>query len=685
MSTSSRTKRKKKQTHLGFEPIDLTSDASPQHPNSSLSPARVTYLKEGPNSDYRKRGGIFAKDVDLGTPLRAFRERQLQESRGEKRNGKLSFEKIERGERGEIRDLSLGRDMDGGDDSTDDGVTSSVRRKKGVRSSGGSAKNLGFMGRHSTPTKQPSSGSKHSVSDKRRQGKAIQISSDEETSDEEQPILPTPRRTQQLTSSSKLLSSDSEEEDIVPLRSSQRPRKALVVPDEEDEAEEELPDVSRLKAHSSQPSKRARDASDEEEDSDEPVISSPAKRRRVTQPGSTSRMENKNGKARPAENSDSPTTPSRLLRQKQPKRHRTDKEKMMELLKRKRAGEKIDKLTSSEESDDNGEGGIYDTDEEYQALSQFDDEEEEETASVNEERLRQSVRAQNRDNYDDDFVVDDDGELGAPLGLHDIPLEFTHQAHKPQREHFKDCVEWMVQRKVSSSTVELQAITGCANHHQINPGFPSDDPIYTLAFRKLDDEVRGLANSKFTSSIWKEDFTRALWARPEFMQSEHRSMDENHCGACGRNHPTSFIIQFSGSPYSTETLEEVDQDSSESSDSDNSADDIDDQGRKILSADKQWYVGSHCKANAETAHMLIHWKWALNSWVQQQLDDDGHSTPAKLAERDKWSTKKRGKYAIAIVDRWEANRVLKGIYRDFKNTLEEARNSQQSRYRTSRD
>jgi hypothetical protein len=34
---------------------------------------------------------------------------------------------------------------------------------------------------------------------------------------------------------------------------------------------------------------------------------------------------------------------------------------------------------------------------------------------------------------------------GVPMGINDIPLEFTHAAHKPLREHFKDAVSvWLI-------------------------------------------------------------------------------------------------------------------------------------------------------------------------------------------------------------------------------------------------
>lgn len=50
---------------------------------------------------------------------------------------------------------------------------------------------------------------------------------------------------------------------------------------------------------------------------------------------------------------------------------------------------------------------------------------------------------------------------------------------------------------------------------RLNPAFQRQDPLYELAFRKLNDEAKGLAGSKFTSSAWTQKFKYALEARPQ--------------------------------------------------------------------------------------------------------------------------------------------------------------------------
>jgi hypothetical protein len=152
------------------------------------------------------------------------------------------------------------------------------------------------------------------------------------------------------------------------------------------------------------------------------------------------------------------------------------------------------------------------------------------------------------DGYEEDFVLqDDDGELGAPAELSDIPFEFTRHRYKRLDDHFKDVVEWMV-------------------HNKLNPAFPRNDAVYQVAFAKVKDEVTGLAGSQLISSVWNIDFKRALEARPDIEVTLYPITEGHSCDACNKtNHPASFDIRFDGKPYLLETLESVSDDDSDDS------------------------------------------------------------------------------------------------------------------------
>ena len=257
-------------------------------------------------------------------------------------------------------------------------------------------------------------------------------------------------------------------------------------------------------------------------------------------------------------------------------------------------------------------------------------------------------------------MVDDDEEpLGAPA-YSQIPLEFTLQAHKPLREQFPHAVEWLV-------------------HNRINPAFERWDPVYTNAWRKLDDEFHGLATSKFTSAAWRPEFYRALKGRPhmEATKTDFAGGAElDSCEACGRSgHPATRKMIFQGSPYHKDTLQEVDSDSDTNEDEgeDDDKASVDTQGMPLAPTSREWRLGAVCCSNAETAHALIHWKHSLKEWVEERLMEDGWNTLTRIQEREALRPGKRRALANNIVKQWRADGTVDALYGNFKTALEEAR------------
>jgi hypothetical protein len=232
------------------------------------------------------------------------------------------------------------------------------------------------------------------------------------------------------------------------------------------------------------------------------------------------------------------------------KGHRSDKEKRMELLRRRRAGEKdltMSDLDTSEEEVEGDQGALYDTDSDHQALDVFDDESDAgpaEPAAPAKKSKRAKKKQKNKasgkrdaDNEEDsadsegnleDFI-DEDDTIGVPDDvLHQMPLEFTRASSKPLKAHFKDAIEWLV-------------------HRRINPAFERDDEVYRTAWTRLNDEVIGLANSKWVSSSWRPDFYRLLRARPYIEQTElgygHLGTDVEKCQAVSSL--SSTVLPFS--------------------------------------------------------------------------------------------------------------------------------------------
>ncbi|KAH0536635.1 hypothetical protein FGG08_006503 [Glutinoglossum americanum] len=342
----------------------------------------------------------------------------------------------------------------------------------------------------------------------------------------------------------------------------------------------------------------------------------------------------------------------------------TRTQKLLEELKNRRAGLSSAKdavLSSSPETPDTPKRGIYDTETEDESKF-LDDELDEESGT---EAIRKSLRSGRRDEYDTDFVVsDDEGDIGAPSsgpGRLDIPIEFTHRAHKKLKEHFSDAIEWMV-------------------HNKLNPAFDRKDPVYRIAFQRLDSEAATYSSSKFESSIWTQDFTRALKARPEFYKTAITSYDQD-CEACNRKkHTATYKVQFSGKPYHHDSLEEISSFSENDDDDDDDGDDdlendYDSRGNALPDPEAVYYVGRVCYLNAEAAHALTHWRYHLNEWVIDELHRRGLFDPTAILARESWNTKRRGAYANGIMKQLQESGEIARLYQDFKNNLNEACNA----------
>jgi Domain of unknown function (DUF4211) len=258
----------------------------------------------------------------------------------------------------------------------------------------------------------------------------------------------------------------------------------------------------------------------------------------------------------------------------------TRKQKLLEELKSRRAGLSSAKdaiLSSSSDTLVVPKRGIYDTETEKE--SDFLDDEEDDDSGI--EAIRKSLRGGRDKGYDTDFVVsDDDGNIGAPSfgpGRLDIPIEFTHRAHKKLKDHFSDAVEWMVQNK-------------------LNPAFDRNNPVYRVAFQRLNLDAAAYSISKFQSSAWTQDFTRSLNARPEFYKQSITSSGDD-CEACNRRkHPATYKVRFSGKPYHPESLEEVSSLSEDDSEDDgNLGNEYDHQGNSLPDTTKTYYVGRYAQ------------------------------------------------------------------------------------------
>ncbi|OAL05376.1 hypothetical protein IQ06DRAFT_211636 [Phaeosphaeriaceae sp. SRC1lsM3a] len=360
---------------------------------------------------------------------------------------------------------------------------------------------------------------------------------------------------------------------------------------------------------------------------------------------------------------------------------KSERQKALEALKKRRAG------TSDPPSSATPVRGRRiviesDSDSELEIIKEEQESDEENVSDPDDEEEELSDRDANaldmflEDEDDENFIDNDaDAVIGEPiLGPDDVmPLVISRLSSSKPKELFKYAIEWMVMKKIF-------------------PGFDSRSDIYRITFQKLDDEVKGLANSKFSSSAWTSDFTRALRARPNLMMMEisrqKKDIMDAHCEACNRrNHPASEELMFSGQPYNAESLEPLDNDTDSDSNKDSDDDDdselsadseaglngekptYDAQGSRIPPESKTFCLGRTCKANAQVAHTLHHWRYHLYSWVKDHLAREGYLTAEKLVQRDGWTDKKREKAALKMVRKMEEGGEIRKLYHLYKDQI----------------
>lgn len=286
---------------------------------------------------------------------------------------------------------------------------------------------------------------------------------------------------------------------------------------------------------------------------------------------------------------------------------------------------------------------------------------------ANEVLCRASDRERGSDEYESDFIEDDeDGEIGIDLSKAGIPLHLTGHASRKPFDYFKIEIDWMI-------------------HNKLDPAFERNDDLYELAHQKLNDEVMGWAQSTYTSAAWTVKFNVALKSRPDFSKADlgvEQSMlfSEGKCEACNRSgHPPKYRVMFSGSKYNKSTLER-DGPRKQKSSNDGSNGEEDSDEEEEGDEDEHFLVGRFCFARAEIGHALHHWRFQLNDSILQWLRDNGHLDPARIVERENWTRKKRQKYANKILDGMNESGEMKSLYHMFKNSLNAARAENVSRY-----
>lgn len=70
----------------------------------------------------------------------------------------------------------------------------------------------------------------------------------------------------------------------------------------------------------------------------------------------------------------------------------------------------------------------------------------------------------------------------------------------------------------------------------------------------------------------------------------------------------------------------------------------------------------------------MHWKIALRDWVEAQLEGEGYFEATQVLEREQMKPKARHRVADQIVENWEEHGVVQGLFGNFQQNIDNARN-----------
>ncbi|KAG8877255.1 hypothetical protein FRB97_003556 [Tulasnella sp. 331] len=195
---------------------------------------------------------------------------------------------------------------------------------------------------------------------------------------------------------------------------------------------------------------------------------------------------------------------------------------------------------------------------------------------------------------DDSFIVEDDEDLAIEL-----PAQYSRQSHQDLSIHFKVVCQLFVHLAVEEPD-DRESFMRKAGGRE----------YFTVSLNALERKLGAIKDSLVRSSVWKENFTKALNTFPEFELSDLSTVVPQ-CDAChigGRL--SKFLGRVSGSPYSKASFQHDEQDS-----------ESEDDGSETESVNgKEFHLGRFCAQRARVYHRFTHWQYALFEALRTEVD-----------------------------------------------------------------
>jgi len=196
------------------------------------------------------------------------------------------------------------------------------------------------------------------------------------------------------------------------------------------------------------------------------------------------------------------------------------------------------------------------------------------------------------DNNSDNFIVEDDGSVVAPL-----PTQFSMETHQDLAHQFKKIFQFFVHIAVRPAKDRRDYMA-----MQIK-----EEEYFAVPLQVTRRKISGLRDSLVTSSVWLPQFKKNLARFPDL---DLVSLDFTvpSCDACRLGGRMSTLIgRLSGSPYERVGFEPLD--NHINSDSDD------------FESTVEYHLGRFCAKRTRVYHEFLHWEYSLFKCILREVDN----------------------------------------------------------------
>ncbi|KAJ3829026.1 hypothetical protein EV361DRAFT_877176 [Lentinula raphanica] len=386
---------------------------------------------------------------------------------------------------------------------------------------------------------------------------------------------------------------DTEEQLPSPVR---RGKKSLVVDSDEDESEDNAP-AQRRRTRSAKTKERSKTKKGDDSKknqsnqskaktkakSKQPTIiltdsdvqdSSPPRRRKLVKgarPPAKSHSDN-------SEESDEVDPDSIIENRFRSRNKKTEFQKNLERLKRKKQGKPMDSDEEEEDEEEEEEAvvpfkGAKPGDDRDSLFDESDDSDE-----------SKSVDSEN-------FIVEDDG-----TGLASLPLEFSMESHQDLSHNFKKIFQFFVHIAVHPSI----------ERHEFMDSQMKNEEYFSVPLNAARRKIKGLRDSLVASSVWRPEFKGPLEKYPQ-LDLVQLDFAVPGCDACNLGARMSTLNgRLLGEPYDRLGFEDLD---------------ISDDQLEEGDSRVEFHLGRFCARRTRVYHDLSHWEYMLFKVINDEVDD----------------------------------------------------------------